>query len=138
MNIIVKEIREHTVTKEGPYQGQEYMMVKDRDGKQWFVGDAEVRQVIKANGNNTEYIIAFETTSKGDRIIEARFVKVHEPSNDVFTEKDKDARIRESVAIKEVGDNLRAGMKVDDEVIKAYEDWIKVNLGIKNEKDTDS
>ena len=130
MKIIVKNIRESTVRKEGQYQGQEYMLVTDKDGKQWFVGDAEIRQTIRTNGNNTEYEVEAETTSKGDRITRVKFVKVHEPSNDTFTDKDKDARIRESIAIKEVGDNIRAGIKVEAKVLKAYKDWIKSNLGV--------
>ena len=137
MNIIVADIKERKVTKEGPYQGQEYMLVEDRKGKQWFVGEADIRHEIMSNGTNAEYAITHESTSKGDRIIAVKFIKVHGASNGAYNEKDKDARIRESVAIKEVGDNIRAGIKQEASVMKAYTDWIKQNLGIGNEPSVD-
>ena len=110
MNIIVKSFVEKTVKKEGEYQGQPYMLVTDRTGKSWFVGDAETMQIIRANGDNAEHEIEPEETSRGSRINSARYIKTHEPPKDTFTEKDKDARIRDSLAIMEVGESIRAGL----------------------------
>lgn len=132
MNIIVKNISERTVTKEGQYQGQEYMLVTDRTDKQWFVGNIEIIKALRINGENAEYDVESEVTNKGGKITRVKFVKMHEP----YIEKDKDARIRESVAIKEVGDTIRAGIDVEVSVMLAYQNWIRLSLGVDSENDS--
>jgi hypothetical protein len=125
-NVTVQSISEKTTKG-----GRPYRVFTDHTGKTHSIFDNKVGLIVGG-----EYAMTFGINEKGYEDIKSlEFITSHPVDEHVFTEEKKQMSIQESVAIKEVGDLIRSGVAVSEELQDKYyqilRDWLGIGALVK-------